>query len=285
MAARRRRLKRNTVIPVPPDRFAGGWRLVVDALPEFDLDLVVPPGGEPVETPSIVVDVAGGRDLVSLTAEFYGCELFNADDGPIVRPLPDADARMSIRLPYQHLGERAIYETPAPVPDPANPDSPPYPTDPGVDPPNARPDAAARRASGAGVPARVLDRRRGHDRVQHRRDPRRDGPPADDRPSAGDAEAGHPTHEVAGPDRRAAGGRRSDPLRRRRRRDQGQRGRRPPDRPRRPVPQPAPHAHDPVDAPRCGHPRRGHGRGGHVVDRRQRRRAVGRIALRPRRAS
>ena len=47
---------------------------------------------------------------------------------------------MLIRLPYQHLGERAIYETPAPAPDPANPDSPPYPTDPGVDPPDARPD-------------------------------------------------------------------------------------------------------------------------------------------------
>ncbi len=140
MAARRRRLKRNTVIPVPPDRFAGGWRLVVDSLPEFDHDIVVPPGAEPVETPSIVVDVARGRDLVSLTAEFYGCELFNAEEGPVVRPLPDANARMLIRLPYQHLGERAIYETPAPAPDPANPDSPPYPTDPGVDPPNARPD-------------------------------------------------------------------------------------------------------------------------------------------------
>jgi hypothetical protein len=133
MPVRRRRLRRNTVIPVTPDRFAGGWRLLA---PDFP-DLVTMP---PPEEPSFVVDVARGRDLVALTAEFYRCELFNGEDGPIVRPLPDATAaRMVIRLAYQHLGERAIYETQAPVPDPLNPGAPNPPIDPNVDPPTARP--------------------------------------------------------------------------------------------------------------------------------------------------
>src|SRR5262245_7850947 len=152
MPVRRRRLRRNTVIPVPPNRFAGGWRLLAPEFPELAIPIPPPP-----EEPSFVVDVTRGRDLVALSAEFYGCELFNGEDGPIVRPLPDATARMAIRFPYQHLGERAIYETPAPAPNPLDPDAPPPagdpnqptpPLDPNVDPPNARPEPplAVRRA-------------------------------------------------------------------------------------------------------------------------------------------
>ena len=276
MAARRRRLKRNTVIPVPPDRFAGGWRLRRRFhCRSSTVDIVVPPGAEPVETPSIVVDVTCGRDLVSLTAEFYGCELFNAEEGPVVRPLPDANARMldpacrtstsasgrSTRPRRRHpirrtrtprhipLTRASILPTPVPMP-----------------PLEVRPARASRLG--------VLDRRRGHDLVQHRRDPRRDGPPGDDRPSAGDAEAGRPTHDVAGPDRRRCQEESRQPssadgVAMSKATAAAVRAHRP----RHPVPQPAPHAHDPVDAPRCGHPRRGHGRGRPVVDRRQRRRA------------
>ena len=141
MAPRRTRVKRGGVVPVGPGRFVGGWRLVGDAIPGFD------PFG-PVATPAapeptIVVDIARGRDLVSLTAEFYGCELFGDDAGPVVRPLADAaPALMLIRFPYQHLGERAIYETPAPRPDQMDPDGAPIPPNPAeVDPPNARPTA------------------------------------------------------------------------------------------------------------------------------------------------
>ncbi|MET0908985.1 MAG: hypothetical protein ABWZ99_05900, partial [Ilumatobacteraceae bacterium] len=61
----------------------------------------------------------------------------------IGRPAVDADpALMLIRFPYQHLGERAIYETPAPRPDQRDPDGPPIPPNPvEVDPPGARPTA------------------------------------------------------------------------------------------------------------------------------------------------
>ena len=204
MAARRRRLKRNTGDPVSrPTASPAAGGCVVDSMPEFDHDIVVPPGAEPVETPSIVVDVSvRGRDLVSLTAEFYGCELFNAEEGPVVRPLPDArraDARSGCRTSTSASGRSTRPRRRHRIRRTRTPRH--IRTDPGVDPPNARPDAAARSASGTGVPARLLDRGRGHDLVQHRRDPRRDGPPGDDRPSAGDAEAGRPTHDVAGPDR------------------------------------------------------------------------------------
>ncbi|MET0325324.1 MAG: hypothetical protein ABW219_08885, partial [Ilumatobacteraceae bacterium] len=98
-------------------------------------------------------DVVRGRDLVSLTAEFYGCELFSDDAGPVVRPMADAaPALMLIRFPYQHLGERAIYETPSPRPDQMDPNASPIPPAAAeVDPPNAWPTAPidARPAQGS----------------------------------------------------------------------------------------------------------------------------------------
>ncbi|MET0461484.1 MAG: hypothetical protein ABW195_19715, partial [Ilumatobacteraceae bacterium] len=151
MAPRRTRVRRGGVVPVGPERFVGGWRLVGDAFPGFDPRR--PPATPAAPDPTIVVDVVRGRDLVSLTAEFYGCELFSDDAGPVVRPMADAaPALMLIRFPYQHLGERAIYETPSPRPDQMDPNASPIPPAAAeVDPPNAWPTAPidARPAQGS----------------------------------------------------------------------------------------------------------------------------------------
>lgn len=129
MAPRRKRPRRVLRAPVDPNRFAAGWRLV-DPLPGFELAAPLP------ERPSFTVDVTRGRDLVALSVDFYDCELHTGGDGPVATPQDGGNARMVVRLPFQHLGERAIYETPAPIPDEMNPAPQPNPpVDPNVDPP------------------------------------------------------------------------------------------------------------------------------------------------------
>jgi hypothetical protein len=126
MAPRRKRPQRVLRGPLDPSRFAAGWRLV-EPMPGFDV-VAIPTA----EQPSLTVDVTRGRDLVGLTVEFYACELATGGDGPIVRPVAGGDGRVVVRLPFQHLGERAVYEEAAPVANEMNPSAPPA-ADPAVD--------------------------------------------------------------------------------------------------------------------------------------------------------
>src|SRR5215218_193565 len=127
MAPRRKRPRRVLRAPVDPNRFAAGWRFV-EPVAGFDVS-AAPPG-----PPSLSVDITRGRDLVSLTIDFYDCELHTGGDGPAVTAIDGGTGRMVVRLAFQHLGERAVYETPAPIADETDPTQPPQ-TDPSVDPP------------------------------------------------------------------------------------------------------------------------------------------------------
>lgn len=150
MPPRRKGTSRDARLIVEPNRFAAGWRLVTELLPGFDV-IAAAPGAEP-EQPAFTVDVTRGRDLVALTVDFYTCELMTTADGPVVQPTTGGDGRMAVRLPFQHLGEHAVYETPAPRPNDATPNGPPSAPDPGVDPPGAVVERPL--APGLAIPAR-----------------------------------------------------------------------------------------------------------------------------------
>ncbi len=140
--ARRRRAQRARVLAVGRDRFAAGWRL----LPEgFELRPAAP-------SPDLVVDVVRPSDLVALTVEGYDVELLSGSN-PRIRAKQGTTGRLVVRLAYQHLAERAIYEAAAPIPanDPRDPPvTPPVPDRP-LDGEAARPNppVPARAARGS----------------------------------------------------------------------------------------------------------------------------------------
>lgn len=107
----RRQPARRSVVAPDALRFAAGWRLVA----------AIDQAGEaaaPAALDSIHVDIVRAVDLVSLSIDAVGCELLAGGDAPpVLRPLQGRDARLVVGFPYQHLGEAAIYESPAPVPD------------------------------------------------------------------------------------------------------------------------------------------------------------------------
>jgi prefoldin subunit 5 len=110
--AGRRRAPRARVLAIDRNRFAAGWRLIPGA---FE---IVPTALEP----DLVVDLVRPSDLVALTVEGFDVELVGGEE-PAIKPKQGTTGRLVVRLAYQHLAERAIYEVGAPVPDPSNPDS------------------------------------------------------------------------------------------------------------------------------------------------------------------
>lgn len=106
------RRSRAPAVTVTPDRFAAGWRLVPDA-PVTHLRAED-------RTPSLVVDLVRPRDLVALTIEGYDLELVGGED-PHLRARRSGEPLLVVRLPFQHLAERAIYEAAARIPDETDP--------------------------------------------------------------------------------------------------------------------------------------------------------------------
>lgn len=117
---------------VAPDRarFAAGWRLIGDALPQAD-DLV----GAGRSEPSIVVDVIRPCDLVAFTVEAHGMELVDGSQAHLRVSSGERNPRLVYRLAYQHLGERAIYEGLLLVQNPDDLDGPLIPGPVGADGP------------------------------------------------------------------------------------------------------------------------------------------------------
>jgi hypothetical protein len=107
--------------------------------PDFEQEPIAP-------SPDLVVDVVRPLDLVGLTVECYGVELV-AGGNPRIRPRDGGSGRLVVRLAYQHVAERAIYEDPAPIPDEADPTKPPVKqTPPGGEPVTHTPPIQARAA-------------------------------------------------------------------------------------------------------------------------------------------
>ncbi len=108
MPPRPRRPRRRVLASVEPLRFAAAWRTV--------------PGlatGVTATDDAIHVDVVRARDLVALAVTFTGCELVTGGATPAhLRPKAGETARMTVHHSFQHGFEEAIYESPAPVPDP-----------------------------------------------------------------------------------------------------------------------------------------------------------------------
>ncbi len=118
------------VIDVEAERFAAGWRLIPDIL-------VAAGAPNPPKQPTVVVDVVRPSDLVAFTVEGYDVELVSGAN-PELRPKAGAKARLLVRLAFQHLAERAIYEAAALVPKESDPASPPV-LQPAGDNENTRP--------------------------------------------------------------------------------------------------------------------------------------------------
>src|SRR5918999_285387 len=111
----RRRRPRSRVIVVDRDRFSAGWRLLPE--PGFELPPIAP-------SPDLVVDVIRPVDQLVVTVEGYDVELV-VGARPRIRPKPGGTRRLVVRLASQHLAERAIYESAAPIPDEDDPTNPP----------------------------------------------------------------------------------------------------------------------------------------------------------------
>ncbi|HEX9645492.1 MAG TPA: hypothetical protein VGC11_15980 [Acidimicrobiia bacterium] len=109
-------------------RFGAAWRHLVEPATVMGTE-------EPA--PDLLVDVIRPDDLVALTVAGYGVELVTGDAAAI-RPTGDT-SRLVVHLTYQHLGERAIYEGLAPVPDESGPTGPPVDSGGTPDGENARP--------------------------------------------------------------------------------------------------------------------------------------------------
>lgn len=95
MAARRRGLG------VEPGRFVGWFPDLPDPV-------------EPPFPPDLVVDVIRAADLVAITVEAYGAELIGGSE-PVIR-WGDDDGFLVARIGFQHIAERAIYETKVDLP-------------------------------------------------------------------------------------------------------------------------------------------------------------------------
>lgn len=68
---------------------------------------------EPVEIPDLTFDVVRGADLVAVRVEVYDAELL-ADDESSVITWGDDGGYLVARIGFQHIAERAIYETKVP---------------------------------------------------------------------------------------------------------------------------------------------------------------------------
>ena len=91
--------RRARVIRTDPARFAHAAALLDD-----DEDL--PPG-----PPAVHADVIRPGDLVALSVDAVNCELVAGGAEPaFLRPIQDTEARLVVRLAFQHLGEQATYE-------------------------------------------------------------------------------------------------------------------------------------------------------------------------------
>jgi hypothetical protein len=136
------------VVDVERSRFASGVRLLLGR-DDLALDFMAR-GLEP----SIVVDVVRPADLVAFTLVGYNIELV-AGPEPRLQPEPGSTAHLVARHPYQHLGERAIYEAAAPTANESDPNAPAPGTDPDRTPDGeaARPvpPVAARPARGSRI--------------------------------------------------------------------------------------------------------------------------------------
>ena len=113
------RTTRGKVVAAHPLRFASGWRLVPSASVDIGPDAAHAP------QPSIVVDVVRPADLVALTFAGYDLELVGGSK-PHLRPIAGVEGKLVVVLAYQHLGERALYEGLAPVPNESSPDGKPH---------------------------------------------------------------------------------------------------------------------------------------------------------------
>lgn len=124
-----------------PLRFAAGWRqLAGDDVTGLEAALRPSPelevhAGPDIIKPSILVDVVRPSDLVAFTVEGYDLELVTGEE-PHLRAKAGKVARLAVVLPFQHMAEQAIYETPARVPVEGDPTKPPV-VDPQTDPPGA----------------------------------------------------------------------------------------------------------------------------------------------------
>ena len=118
--------RRRVTSLTPEQRFAGALHLsptLVAASPPAPWD----------SPPDLTVDVVRGRDLVSLTARFWGVRLDTTQNPPVVSPHGGAPHLMVIEYPFQHGHEAAQYvieagtNTKQYVPDPGDPSKPPKP--------------------------------------------------------------------------------------------------------------------------------------------------------------
>ncbi len=107
------------MLRVEPDRFVAGKRRLGERPPPDD-----------TPQPDISVDVIRSADLVAFTLSGYGVEL-RSGAKPVLRARKGERAYLVVEFPYQHLGEAAIYEDAALVPD-DDPKLPPAP-DPNTD--------------------------------------------------------------------------------------------------------------------------------------------------------
>lgn len=131
----RKTRRRARVVSVDATRFAAGWRLVDELTPD---ELGAIGANALPDVPTVHLDVIRARDLVALSVDAVGCEVVAGGAAPAhLRPIDGHDARLVVRYAFQHLGEQAVYEQPAPVA-PERPDSgPPVPSDPAGADPNA----------------------------------------------------------------------------------------------------------------------------------------------------
>lgn len=116
--------RRRVTTLTPEQRFAGALHLSPTLL------AASPPA--PWESPpDLSVDVVRGRDLVSLTARFWGVRLDSAQDPPAVSAQGNDPHLMVIEYPFQHGHEAAQYvvepgtNTKQYVPDPSDPSKAP----------------------------------------------------------------------------------------------------------------------------------------------------------------
>ena len=144
--AKTRRIRARVLEPEPL-RFASGWRLLPGPVE-------IPGGPRPRRRrPSIVFDVIRPADLVALTVHGYGVELVGGRR-PHLRPARDGEAQalLVVHFDWQHLGEFALYEGEAPIPNPDDPSGPPEPGPPADPNANHKPPIPARPAR----PSRVV---------------------------------------------------------------------------------------------------------------------------------
>ena len=145
---RRPKRRRSRVIKVDRNRFVSGWRLLPGG--------VFAPGIRPQRRqPDISFDVIRPSDLVALSVDGYGLELV-VGSNPRLRPVEGVSSLLVVGFSFQHIGEHAIYEALAPVPDDLDPGEKPQELE--GDPPLE--DAQGRQADGEDArphpPIRVL---------------------------------------------------------------------------------------------------------------------------------